>query len=169
MNFIDFFQRQIDKYNEDEKCGFCWFFSAPLIESAVNIQQLREDSKCCVQVMFLQDKQAAFSTSTTYDEKTTFIKDVFCTENFRLLFLIPFPNALGTNNYSEIEGHPIEESKSEKLMELKDCISCGFQLDFCELIGTTWQVMKWEGYQRINYQNNNYLGYEVNVTLKKRA
>lgn len=166
MNFIDFFQQQVDKYNDDERCGLCWFFSAPLTESASNIQQLREETKCCVQVMFLQDKQAAFSVSAIYDERTTYIKDRFCTENFRLLFLIP--DVIGKNNYNEIEGHPIEESRSVKLMELKECIGCDFQLDFCEIIGTTWQVMKWEGYQRILFNDTNFIGYEVNVTLKKR-
>lgn len=167
MNWIDFFQKQIDKYEEDQKCGFCWFFSAPLEESKVNIQQLREDSKCCVQVMFLQDKQAAFSVSTTYDNTTTFITDRQCTENFRLLFLIP--NVIDKNNYNEIDGHPIEESRSVDLMNLKDCIGCDFQFDFCEIIGTAWQVIKWEGYQKLNYQDNNYIGYEVYVSLKKRV
>lgn len=167
MNFIDLFQRQIDKFNTDKKCDFCWFFSAPLEESATNIQELREDSKCCVQVMYLQDKQAAFSVQTNYDQRSTLITDRFCTENFRLLFLIP--DTLGKNNYNEIEGHPIEESRSAVLMRLKDCISCDFQIDFCELIGEQWQVIRWEGYQRINYQNNNYLGYEVSVTLRKRV
>lgn len=166
MNFIDFFKTQIERYESESKCDFCWTFSAPLTESAVNIQQLREDTKCCVQVMFLQDKQPAFQVATVYDNRTSWATDRFCTENFRLLFAIP--NQLGQNNYNEIEGHLVEESRSVDLMKLKDCISCDFQVDFCEIIGTTWQVVKWEGYQRIVYQDNNYMGYEVNVTLKKR-
>lgn len=166
MNFIELFQKQIEKYNADQKCGYCWFFSAPLTESAANIQQLRDDAKCCVQVMYLQDRQAAFSVQTNYDERTTFIRDRFCTENLRLLFVLP--DELGKNNYNEIDGHPVNEGRWEDLMTLKDCIGCGFQIDFCELIGVQWQVVKWEGFQRILYLDNNYIGYEVNVTLRSR-
>lgn len=166
MNFIDFFQKQIEKYNNEQKCDFCWFFSAPLEESAINIQQLRDDSKCCVQVMFTQNEGNAFGVQNQYDNRSSLLTDSFCSENFNLFFLIP--NRLGQNNYNEIDGHGIEESRSAELMRLKDCISCDLNLDFCEFLGMNFQITQWSGRQFLNYQDNNYIGYKVSVTLRKR-
>jgi len=64
------------------------------------------------------------------------------------------------NNYNEINGHPTTESRSAELMKLKDCIAT-LQLDFCGFLGTNYQITGWNGYQKINFTDNNYIGYQV--------
>lgn len=166
MNYIEFFEKQIEKYNKESKCDFCWFFSAPLTRSAMNVQQLREDSKCCVQVMYVQDEGSAFSTQNNYNFQTTFRQEAYCQENFILYFLIP--DNLGKNNYNEIDGYSIEESRSEVLMRLKDCISCDVNLDFCEFLNQEMFITRWDGYQHILKEDNNYIGYKVYVSLRDK-
>jgi len=163
MNFLPFFQQQIQHYHTDKKCGFGWTFSAPLTAEALHLQQIRPDHLQSVQVLFLQDGQTAFSVQNHYDPKTSFITQRYYTENFSLFFLLP--NSLGVNNYNEIQGHPISESRSAELMQLKNCIT-DLQLDFCGFLGVNYQITKWEAYQKINFTDNNYIGYQVFVQLK---
>jgi len=164
MNFILFLEQQIHRYNTDKKCGFNWFFSAPLTSEALYLQQIRTDHQKSVQVFFLQDTQPAFSVQNQYDSKTNFITQSYYLENFSLFFLLP--NSLGRNNYNEIEGHPVSESRSAELMKLKECIT-DLQLDFCGFLGTNYQVTQWNGHQKINFTDNNYLGYQVIVSVRK--
>lgn len=166
MNYIEFFEKQIEKYNEDSKCDFCWFFSAPLTRSAMNIQQLREDSKCCVQVMITRDEGVAFSVRNTYNENTTFQISRNCDKNLVLHFYVP--HYLGVNNYNEIVGYSPEESRSAILMRLEQCLSCDLNLDFCEIMGQDYMVMRWDAYQVINENDNNYIGFKIYITLRDK-
>ncbi len=57
MNIVDFFKKQVDIYNEDLKCGFCWTFSAcsagtwspfgllPCVITSPNIARMIEEEK----------------------------------------------------------------------------------------------------------------------------
>lgn len=165
MDIVNFWKEQTDKWNTDEKCGFCWDFSAPLIESLVNIQQPTAGKECCVKVMFLQDKQPAFSTVNAYSDQTGLLNRQTCNKSFQLLVL--FDSKLGVNNYNEIKGHPIEDSNwTTKMQPLQECLSCDANLDFCEILGTKYRVTNWSGQQVINYLDSVYCGYRINVTFQ---
>jgi len=161
---IHFFEQQITKYNTEKKCGFSWTFSAPLTQEALYLQQIRQSEKTHLQAMFLQDKQPAFSVQNIYDPKTGLLINRFYIENFSLFILLP--DQLGVNNYNEITGHNISDSRSAELIKIKKCIA-DLQLDFCGFIGSDLQLIKWEAHQKINFTPNNYLGYQINATVKK--
>jgi hypothetical protein len=95
MNVIIFWQEQVNKWNEENKCGFCWSFGAPLKIEAMNIQQIQPDKKCCVNV-FLTDltiqKQNIYSSNSVYVDKS------ICQTRFTLYALLP--DVLGRNNYN---------------------------------------------------------------------
>jgi len=160
---IHFFEQQIQKYHAEKKCGFSWTFSAPLTNQALHLQEIRPAEKNFLQVMFLQEKQPAFSVQNNYNPQTGFLTNRFYIENFELFFLLP--NNLGVNNYNEIAGHNISESRSAELKKIKNCIS-DLQLDFCDFLGQNFQLIKWDGYQKINFTPNNYIGYGVAVSVK---
>jgi len=165
MNLVSFWQQQIDKWNTDTKCGFCWDFSAPLIESATNIVQPTPGKECCVKVMFLQDKQPAFSTSNAYSNQTGLLNSQTCSTSFQLLVVID--SKLGLNNYNEVKGHSTEESRWETILQrLQECLSCDANLDFCTFLGSTRRITSWSGQQVINYNDSNYCGYRINVTFQ---
>ena len=164
MNIVKFWEDQVNKWNEESKCGLCWTFGAPLVESKINIQQFEEDKECCVKVFFLQDKQPAFSTSNTYSQ-TGFVNQIVCNKNFQLLVL--FDSNLGLNMYNEIKDHPTSESVwSDKLSVLQDCLACDAQIDFCEIIGQSSRITQWSGQQVINYLSSTYVGYRISVTFQ---
>lgn len=161
MNIVEFWEKQISKWNEEEKCGFCWSFHAPMTESAANLQRTND---CCVQVLLTQDKVNPFVTSNTYDAATGLLERVTCTRNFQLLFLLP--SNVGTNNYSEMPEHSVDESKWAKILyKLQDCLSCDLHLDFCEMLGREYQITQWTAKQEINIFDDIYSGYRLTVSL----
>lgn len=163
MNLVAFWEQQIAKWNTDEKCGLCWKFAAPLIESAVEVVQ--DDEPCCVQVYFLRQGMSAFSAVNNFNPQTGFVNQVTCSKSFQLLVLMP--STVGTNNYNEIKGHPTTESKwDEILYKLEDCLACDLQLDFCLFLGEPRRLTRWEGTQVINYSTKNLTGYRINVTFQ---
>ncbi len=165
MDIVKFWKDQTDMWNVDEKCGFCWEFSAPLIESAVNLVQSEEETKCCVKVMFLQDKQPAFSTANTFSSQTGLLNSQTCSTSFQLLVLTD--SKLGVNNYNEIKGHSTDESNWEMIMKpLQECLSCDANLAFCELLGSQYRITNWSGVQVMNYTGSVYCGYRLSVTFQ---
>lgn len=166
MNLIDFWQKQIEIWNTEQKCGFCWDFSAPLTESAINLVQPTDGKECCVQVMIVRDRVEAFSTNNTYDQKTGFLTNSVCQKSFQVLFLMH--SDIGTNNFNEIKGHDTDESKwATILSRLEDCISCDLNLDFCAILGGQLRVTRWAAVQEINFMSQNYSGYRLTVNLQK--
>lgn len=166
MNIVDFWEKQITKWDEEQKCGMCWSFKAPLSESAVNIVQPEPDKECCVQVFLVRERVPAFNTTYNYNATTGFANDVTCTTGFQLLFLVP--SNIGLNNYNEIEGHPEAESKWNTILwKLEDCLKCELALDFCEFLGSQQRVTRWEGQQAVNYLDNAYTGYRVTVNFQQ--
>lgn len=161
MNLVSFWQQQVSKWNDEQKCDLCWSFGAPLIESAVSVQQLKD---CCVQVLLLRDKGNAFSMSTTYDNTTGLITAKSCIKSFQLLVVIP--GELGVNNFNEIPNHSTDESNwSTKLSKLEECLSCDANLNFCEFLGRSYRVTNWSAVQVLNEGDNCYIGYRLNVSF----
>lgn len=164
MNPIAFFEKQIEKYNEDSRCGFCWDFKAPLFESAINIQDLSEEIQCCVQVFLIN---LTTSNINTY-LPNTFLGSKNCDYTFNLYVLLP--SNMGLNNYQEKLGHDIEQSKWKTIFEpLQECMGCDAQLDFCELSGIPIQVINWRMDMVNNYLDNTYSGYRITATFRVKS
>lgn len=163
MNLVDFWKQQIAKWNTEEKCGLCWQFYAPMIESAVEVVQ--GDEPCCVQVYLTRDRVTAFSTANQYSTQTGYVNQVTCAKSFQLIVLMP--STVGTNNFNEIQGHDEEESKWNTILEkLEACLSCELALDFCEFLGSEYRVTTWSGAQLVNYGTKAQTGYRISVTFQ---
>ena len=166
MNIVKFWQDQINKWNEENKCDLCWEFSAPLIDSGTNIVRPTKGKECCVQVMLLRQNLTAFSTTNTYNNTTQLLTAQSCNTSFQLL--VVFDSKLGLNMYNEIKGHSTDESVwNTKLSVIEECLKCDANLDFCEFLSTQYKITQWSGVQVINYQNSNYCGYRISVTFQK--
>ena len=163
MKLTKFFKQQVQKWNEENKCGHCYEFHAPLTEEALNKQQLIDP--CCIQVMLTRDRGQAFGVEKEYNNVLGVLSNEYYTKAFTLYVMKP--QGININNYDEILGHSIDESKSELLDDLEECIN-EMELDFCEFIGQDWQVRQWSAFQLLNYRDNNYTGWRLSVTLRKR-
>lgn len=164
MNPISFFEEQVKIWNENKKCGFCWQFSAPLKESAMNIQQIRESDDCCVQLM-LTDLRLTEQKSYGSNGLIT-AND--CVYSFNLYALLP--SRIDINTYNEIDGHTIEESKWKTHLEpLLDCLGCDTLLDICTIWKYPIQIPTWGAADvLINYQDANYDGWRIPITFRIR-
>ena len=155
MDIVSFWKNQIDTWNETEKCGLCWEFSAPLVTSQINIVQ---NETCCVNVFltdikFREEKQFNSITGLTTSKKNIW--------NFSLYALVK--ENLGVNNYNEIKGHPIDESKWETIFyPIINCLAIDTISDTCN-----FQVTQNGDAQLIhNYLDENYNGWKINYTFQ---
>lgn len=160
MDVVDFFKKQVEKWQTDGKCGFCWEFSAPLIESQTNIQQT--DEACCTYV-FLTEIET--NEVPRFSANTGFVNGKNCDTTFTLH--VVRKGDLGTNNYSEIKGHPISESRWETIYKpLSDCLDCNLILDFCEFVGLKVDITQWRKTIEHAYLDNNYFGWKIRATFR---
>ena len=162
MDIVNFFKQQVERFNLDDKCGLCWAFEAPMTESALNLVQLEEDTKCCVH-LFMTSLQ--FSKKNRYSAQTTFVNGESCEYTFTLYVLQA--SRMDLNNYTEIKGHPVSESKWETIYKpIFDCLSCENVLETCEILGYKVDVTKWDAFLVSNFRDLNYDGWRFNITLK---
>lgn len=156
---VDFYKNKVDEWNANGHCGFdCFKFGAPLQTSHINIQQ-QED--CCVQV-FLTDirYRSIYSNTQIFNGYNTLDK---CAVSFNLWILVP--SELGVNNYNEILGHPITESKWETIFEpLLDCFGCG--ANQCEQIDNFLGYTKWSVDLVHNYADMVYDGIKISGEIE---
>lgn len=165
MDIVKFWSDQVTAWNDSEKCGFCWAFGAPLEEQTTNIHQLKDDSKCCVQV-FLTDP--TFGEKPLFSPSTGFVNDIEQTESFTLWVLLP--SKLGQNNWNEITGYDTDESRWHTIFEpLRKCVNSTTVIDACTILGYKVDVLKWEGRLVVNYQDMNYAGWRINGTFRVKA
>ena len=166
MDVVDFWRKQVTKWNEDEQCGKCWTFSAPMRESDINeFQQRDKDAECdncCVHV-FLANLTS--STQRTYSQSTGLLNGKDCSWSFDVN--VVQKDKLGVNVYDEIKGYGIEDSKWETILKpIMDCMDCDLILDFCALQGYQVDITRWNSFQRIDWLDDNYTGWTYQVTFR---
>jgi hypothetical protein len=158
MDIVKFWKDQVDLWNDQDKCGLCFEFSAPLVQSQANTNQT--ETPCCVQVWITDigfKENIVRASSGLITSKT-------CVDTFTLWVAKESP--LGVNNYNEIKGHPIEESKwSEIFLPIKECLGCDNILDTCELLGQTNVNVDLTNATIIHNYLDNYNGWKVNYTF----
>ena len=154
MDIVAFWKKQVDTWNAQNKCGLCWEFSAPLVASQINIVQ---NEKCCVNV-FLTDVK--FREEKVFDAVTGLITSKKCVWNFTLHALIK--ENLGVNNYNEIKGHPVEESKWNTIFyPIINCLGCDSLLNICDV----QYSQSGDAVLIHNYLDENYNGWRINYTF----
>jgi len=160
MDIVKFWKEQVDLWNKQNKCDLCWEFSAPLVSSQINIVQ---EESCCVNVFltdlrFRETKQRNTTTGLVIGKSCTWTFSIWCLKK----------EALGVNNYNEIKGYPVDESKWETIfLPIIECLGCDNILDTCELLGVTNVNvdMNQDATLIHNYLDNNYNGWKVNYTF----
>ena len=170
MDIVKFWKEQTELWNTQNKCGLCWEFSAPLVASQINIVQEEPDEEeenedCCVHVFLTDIKFREVVTRHPVTNQTT---KKTCVWTFSLWVLKK--ENLGVNNYNEIKGYPIEESKWETIFKpLIDCLGCDNILDTCELLGVTNVNVDMNGDAQLihNYLDENYNGWKINYTFSE--
>ena len=154
---IDFFKALAAKYNDEQKCGFCWEFGAPLSESAMNNQQAVEGRQCCVN-LFVADYKISSIYSVNNNTGLTTTED--CDHRF-IVYVGQQREDIGQNVYNEIEGHEITSSLwAEVYKPLMDCLGCDRALYECEL-GFDFRVTAWD-METVKFKDDrNFTGWKI--------
>ena len=154
---IDFFKALAAKYNDEQKCGFCWEFGAPLSESAMNNQQAVEGRQCCVN-LFVADYKISSIYSVNNNTGLTTTED--CDHRF-IVYVGQQREDIGQNVYNEIEGHEITSSLwAEVYKPLMDCLGCDRALYECEL-GFDFRVTAWDMETVKFKEDRNFTGWKI--------
>lgn len=167
-DIVELWRDIIEAYNIDVKCGFCWKFYAPLTEQKLNLVRDvlvepgsgESEDACCVHVFLLRNQPDDFSSTPNYSQFST-ISDIVSTENYVVYFLIKSKE--GLNNYNELPGYSIDESRHETIFKpLRECIDISILTDLC-LLG---QVTSYRGSYVYDYQDEQYYGLKVNFSQR---
>lgn len=164
MDIVEFWSQQVELWRKDQKCGLCWDFGAPLYESAVESHRIKEGKECCVQVLLINP---SFSSTRNYLISGLYNTQI-CTDSFQLLFVMP--SRIDINNFNELPGFSIEESKWFTVFNrLKKCIECDAELAFCEILGSnSLRLTNWSAtILPANFTSNNYAGFRLNVSFQR--
>jgi hypothetical protein len=163
MDVVKYFKGLTRMWDNESRCGFCWVFGAPLTEGQANIQKVEEEDaeNCCVRVM-VRDvrvrRQNAYGDSGFLSEV---VQDHF------LVLDVVVPSKMGVNNFNEIPGHPVDESKWETIIyPLLECVTEESIMDLCKLLKTYIQVPTWDASMKLNWLDNNYCGWSISMTLR---
>jgi hypothetical protein len=161
MNIITFFEKQVEKWNDDNKCGYCWHFEAPLRLSDLN-ESVQKTEECCVRV-FLTD----YSFSITPQYSPIFGRSAGLPtkrHSFTIYYLLN--DRIDINVYSEQKGHLLNESKWKQIIE--PLLDCDMSLDICELFENIleWSISRAEIV--IDFQDQNYTGLKIIYNLNEK-
>jgi len=159
FDLVKFWQDQINKWNEDEKCGLCFEFSAPLVNSQINAT---ESETCCVNI-FMTDVK--FREDKVINSITQLQQSSKCIWNFTLYAVIQ--KDLGINNYNEQKEYPVTESKWNTVFyPIIQCLGCDNILDYCEILGYKIEVRQNGDATLVhNYLDSNWNGWKINYSF----
>ena len=164
LDIMLFFSNLVTRWDDEDKCAFCWEFTAPLRDSDLNEYQFRNNEGCCLLVAITD---YSFDTARRYNTKSKLISDKFIFHDFKLNVLTT--DSLGRNVYDEIKDHPLTEGKwATTLKPIYDCMSEDEILTFCLDLGYIVEIERWAGITRIDWLDNNYTGWTFNVRLKEQ-
>lgn len=160
MNVIKFWSDLIEQYDDDERCGFCWKFYAPLTEIDLNLVKKSIDD-CCVNVFITRDKGVDFDSQITYNNGLPEVRE---REMYDVWFLVK--SKVGLNNYNEMPDHDVEESRHNTILQpLRECITFEILRELC----LDYEVNQWSGKYVYDYQDSIYYGIKISITTRKLA
>lgn len=163
MNIIDFWKKQIEIWNEENKCGFCWVFSGATTLSGIEEYQIREDSKCCVHVFITDDRYRQQNNYNT----PPFISSKLCSTTYTIWFLVS--SKLGVMNHMEVRGQDSLTSIEETIITpLNECITCDLILDECEAMGYLFEVPNWQSEKVRHFTSHEFAGLKITTTFQER-
>lgn len=164
MDVVEFWQRQVDLWNQENYCDRCWTFGAPLTEEGVNRQQQPQEAACCVNVILASLRETILPR---YNASTGLMNVREQTHTMTVHFLVR--DEMGKNTYNESLGHPIEESKWKTIIQpLKRCLRAENLMRFCEILGYRVEIASWASEVRINWLDDAYTGLSITTTFRSR-
>lgn len=162
---IIYLHQLINNFNENQECGFCWVFTAPLNNSTGNTYQIRDDNCKCVH--FIVHRQRT-SNNPTYGNVFHALSQniIRHTINFHVGLIAEFSE----NNWDEIKGYDLEDSRYFKYLKpLQGCITIKKLNEFCNILGYPMRIsnLDFETIPNPNIYDENFVGYSVTLIIEE--
>lgn len=161
IDIVNLFNQIANRFNDENKCGQCWEFHAPMWEDQINV--VKSDNPCCVQMMMTNVRM---NTSTQYNTLTNLVQNRYTDYLFNL-YVLKQSNA-GVQNFNEIKEYNTNTSKWETIYKpLAECLSDYNILPLCDILGEKLNVNSWSFTPVRNYAAMNYDGWLISISLRK--
>lgn len=152
---LELWENIVNDLNDKNECGFCWKFIGALTQKRFNLTRRSED--CCVHVALFRNLATDFGSNFVY--RNGFLNDETRFENYEVMFLIQSKE--GLNNYNEIEGHEVDQSRYETIFKpLRECIESNIIAGIC----TDYEVTQYSGRYIYDYQDEMYYGLAIRIS-----
>lgn len=162
-NLVSYFKEQIELFDSQQKCGFCWHFKAPLSEAGLNTSVPDKEHECCVAMILTYYKVVPSFRTPTTGLTTTDTRDHI----FTAYVVKPQADGLGRNVFNEEPGHSTADSIWESVLEpILNCIGNGNELDFCENY-SQFKLVKWDQDTVVNKADANYAGWRITGAIRE--
>lgn len=163
MDIVDFWDQLITQWKAESKCGFCWTFEAPLIESQSNIIQTEQGSECCIDVILTDVVERESSKYHPITELENGLNEDF---SFTIHFVME--GELGENNYTEVKGHLKSDSRYIKTYKpIRECLDRNeLKTALCEYTGKQVDITDWSKQISHAYLDQNYFGWKVKANFR---
>lgn len=161
MTVIDYLKTQIELFDTQKKCGFCWSFYAPLSDSGMNATKPNEEEVCCCVHVYVTDWIEGQRSQYLRDNTMSNIDYIDTTLTVKFVM----NTNLGINVFNEQDGHPIEESHYEKILKpIRECLNVGREFDFCE---TPYRLESFIMRKVLLTGDQNYTGWSATMQIRE--
>ena len=152
-----------EKWNDDEKCGYCWNLVRTLddhIKGTTNLYKPVTDDLCCVHAFL---KGINYTNSKEVNNTFGYTEVQYC--DYRLHFYIV---KQGNFNASKADESGCKKSVyNDVITPLMNCLNCEFESDLCSVSDGETVVTLNETYKPIiNFGDENWSGLDYYVTLR---
>lgn len=151
-----------------EPCLGCVKFGSILQDRAtLDAFNLTEENKCC-SIIFIE----GFKIMSGYEMKPvarTMIRPFrnYCDYIFNMLVLEP--SRADLQYHDETQYHEVSESRWKEYIEPKlDCLGC-YEFDPCEILDSSYEVIKWNVMPEHNVSANFFDGVRIELIIRRYA
>ncbi len=164
---IDYLHKLIDRFNEEQNCGKCWVFTAPLDNATGNTYQIREENCDCVH--FIVYRQRITETPTFGSVFHAIRNNVI---RHTITFHVGVIAKFSENNWDEIKGYDIEDGRYKKyLLPIQKCLTTNNFNDFCRILGYPMRItsLNLETIANPKIYDENFVGYSGSITFEEQV
>ncbi|QGZ15839.1 hypothetical protein [Elizabethkingia phage TCUEAP1] len=163
---LDYWVRRL---NNENRCGFCWKFSAPLTEAGINVvdpdagNNYPETSPCCVNVICTHYRM---NSGQALSEGTNYATRQWVDHEF-ILYIGMQVDELGMDVYRERAGLYRDDGLFNNNIEpLLNCLGYMADIDLCP-DGADVILTRWSAEPMILHEDKNWTGIKVSGSLRE--
>lgn len=167
MDILDILQKIVQQLTAESDCGLCWQLVPGGRQDYLNLakEEVNDDGDCCVLLGVLNN-----NFKTVYEGNTNFRHKMY--RDWEVQLFAGIPSRLDIQFYNEVRPEDTENSKWVRYIQPIQCCLSQIEESICDIQnckgdGATIEVSSFNGQMRLNYLDNNYDGWLINITIRE--